>query len=128
MMTGFPPPGADVPSTSFASRYAASGRSPGASRTIRASAMSGTTAFAASDNPLLAALSHASDRMDDLHRRATDWVASARQRAADGETTSSTLEQIEIKQFLSAYENALTLSNAVIAKLRELMSRITNNL
>ncbi|WP_353191914.1 hypothetical protein [Pandoraea pnomenusa] len=46
--------------------------------------------------------------------------------AAGGE--SSTIEQIELKQFLSRYENALTLSNAVIAKLRDITSRIVSSL
>ncbi|AJC20330.1 hypothetical protein [Pandoraea pulmonicola] len=98
------------------------------SRRAESAGSAASTTSTESDNPLLATLSFASERIDDLHRRATDWVASARKRAADGDTTSSTLEQIEIKQFLSGYENMLTLSNAMLAKLRELMSRITNSL
>jgi hypothetical protein len=119
MINQFPYAGANAAATSSDSRRAESAGS---------AASTTCTESAASDNPLLATLSYASDRIDDLHRRATDWVASARKRAADGDTTSSTLEQIEIKQFLSGYENMLTLSNAMLTKLRELMSRITNSL
>lgn len=45
-----------------------------------------------------------------------------------GASESSTVEQIELRQFLSSYENALTLNNAVIAKLRDIMSKIVASL
>lgn len=45
-----------------------------------------------------------------------------------GASESSTVEQIELRQFLSSYENALTLNNAVIAKLRDIMGKIVASL
>jgi len=57
-----------------------------------------------------------------------DSLKASVQSMASGTGESATVEQIELKQFLSRYENALTLSNAVIAKLRDIMSKITSSL
>ncbi|VVE65930.1 hypothetical protein PAN31117_02062 [Pandoraea anapnoica] len=57
-----------------------------------------------------------------------DSLRASVQSMASGTSESATVEQIELKQFLSRYENALTLSNAVIAKLRDIMSKITSSL
>ncbi|VVE49235.1 hypothetical protein PAQ31011_04602 [Pandoraea aquatica] len=63
-----------------------------------------------------------------LGTSALDSLKAGVQSMASGTSESATVEQIELKQFLSRYENALTLSNAVIAKLRDIMSKITSSL
>ncbi len=73
----------------------------------------------------LMSTSHASGA---LGTAALDSLRASVQSMASGESESATVEQIELKQFLSRYENALTLSNAVIVKLRDIMSKITSSL
>ncbi|AKC68716.1 hypothetical protein [Pandoraea oxalativorans] len=63
-----------------------------------------------------------------LGAAALDSLSAGVQSMASGASESATVEQIELKQFLSRYENALTLSNAVTAKLRDIMSKITASL
>ncbi|WP_322881032.1 hypothetical protein [Pandoraea sputorum] len=75
-------------------------------------------------NALMSA-SHASGA---LGTAALDSLRAGVQSTASGASESATVEQIELRQFLSRYENALTLSNAVIAKLRDIMSKIVSSL
>ncbi|VVE33131.1 hypothetical protein [Pandoraea soli] len=44
------------------------------------------------------------------------------------DSASSTREQIQLKRFVTRYDNTLTLYNAVIAKLGEIMKKIVNSI
>ncbi|WP_374627049.1 hypothetical protein [Pandoraea sp.] len=63
-----------------------------------------------------------------LDAESLQTLASRLQSLALTDRTSSTSEQIQLKRFVTSYDNTLTLYNAVIARLGEVTKKIVNSI
>ncbi|VVE00737.1 hypothetical protein [Pandoraea anhela] len=82
-----------------------------------------------SDNPMLSAIAVADAQLGALQGQADAWLANVRARNADARESdaSSTIDQIHLKRLVTRYDNTLTLYNAVVSKLGEIVKKIVSS-